>query len=84
MFVAPKIIAAIFVLVALLSTYLVAVLTALVIQTIKGYHDYQLDPSHYLVWYFCCPTRWRAIETRRAGRSSVQTLSPHKYIGWGV
>ncbi|MGA7673795.1 MAG: M1 family aminopeptidase [Rhizomicrobium sp.] len=76
-FVVPKIAAIVLV---LLSTYLVSVVAAVVIQTFKGYHDYQL--SHYLLWYVV-PETFIAIELAVLA-VFVQALSPHKYVGWGI
>lgn len=76
-FVVPKIAAIVLV---LLSTYLVSVVAAVAIQTIKGYHDYQL--SHYLLWYML-PETFTAIEVAVLA-VFVQALSPHKYVGWGI
>jgi len=76
-FVVPKLAAIVLV---LLATFLISVVAAVVIQTIKGYHDYQL--GHYLLWYVL-PETLTAIEIA-ALAVFVQALSPHKYIGWGI
>ena len=76
-FVLPKMAA---ITLVLLSTYLVSVIAAVAIQTLKGYHDYQL--SHYLLWYVF-PETLTAIELAVLA-VFVQALSPHKYVGWGV
>ena len=76
-FVVPKIAAIVLV---LLATYLVSVAAAVGIQTLKGYHDYQI--SHYLLWYVV-PETITAIQLAVLA-VFVQAQSPHKYVGWGI
>ena len=76
-FVLPKIASIVLV---LFSTFLISVVTAVLIQTLKGYYDYQL--SHYLIWYVIPQT---VTATQIAVLAVfVQALSPNKYVGWGI
>jgi len=76
-FVFPKIAAIVLVLVA---TFLVSVVAAVGVQTIKGYHNYEL--SHYILWYVV-PESVTAIQIAVLA-VFAQTLSPQKYVGWGI
>jgi aminopeptidase N len=76
-FVIPKIAAIVLV---LLSTFLVSVAAAVLVQTIKGYHDYEI--WHYLAWYVL-PETVRAVLLAVLA-VFVQAVSPHKYVGWGL
>jgi aminopeptidase N len=76
-FVVPKIFA---IALVLFSTFLISVLVAVVIQAIKGYHNYELD--HYFFWYVVPESIW-AIELA-AFAIFVQAVSPQKYVGWGI
>jgi ABC-2 type transport system permease protein len=76
-FVVPKIVAIVLV---LISTFFVAVAVALAVQTIKGYTNYEL--AHYLLWYIVPETVSATLLAVLA--IFVQALSPHKYVGWGV
>ncbi len=76
-FVLPKIAAIVLV---LLSTFLIAVVAAVTIQTLKGYYDYEL--GHYIVWYVL-PQTVTAVQIAVLA-VFAQALSPNKYFGWGV
>ncbi|MFZ5668426.1 MAG: M1 family aminopeptidase [Pseudomonadota bacterium] len=77
MFVAPKTLA---ISLVLISTLLVSVLAAVAIQAAKGYLDFQLD--RYLVWYVLPQTvDWVLLAVLAV---FLQTLSPHKFVGWGL
>jgi ABC-2 type transport system permease protein len=77
MYVLPKITALFLVLV---STLLASVITALLVQTIKGYHHYEL--YHYLSWYLV-PESLALLVIASLG-IFVQAVSPAKYVGWGI
>jgi ABC-type transport system involved in multi-copper enzyme maturation permease subunit len=77
MYVVPKITALFLVLV---STLLASVLTAITVQTIKGYHHYEI--YHYLSWYVVPESLAMLILAVFA--IFVQALSPVKYVGWGI
>ena len=76
-FVAPKTIAITLVLVA---TLIVSVLTAMVIQAIKGYFDFEL--GKYFAWYLLPQT----VDCFLVAALAVffQSIAPHKIIGWGL
>jgi aminopeptidase N len=76
-FIIPKIAAIVLV---LLATFLVSVVAAVAIQTLKGYHNYEL--SHYLLWYVL-PETIEAVQIAVLA-VFVQALSPQKYVGWGI
>ncbi|HEY5046554.1 MAG TPA: M1 family aminopeptidase [Rhizomicrobium sp.] len=76
-FVLPKIAA---IGLVLLSTFLISVAVAVAVQALKGYHLYELD--HYLLWYVVPEAIW-AIELA-AFAIFVQSVSPQKYVGWGI
>ena len=76
-FVLPKVAAIVLV---LFSTFLVSVGAAVLIQTIKGYHDYEF--AHYITWYVL-PETVTAVQIAVLA-VFVQALSPNKYLGWGV
>jgi ABC-2 type transport system permease protein len=73
----PKIVAVALVLVA---TSLVAVLTAMLVQLIKGYTNFEL--GGYLLW-FVLPTVITALQLAVLS-VFVQVLVPQKFMGWGV
>ena len=76
-FVGPKTLA---ISLVLLSTLLVSVLAAIVIQAIKGYTNFQLDA--WLVWYVLPQAiDWLLLAVLAM---FLQTLSPHKFVGWGL
>ena len=76
-FYVPKTLAVSLVLVA---TLVIGVLTAILVQILRGY--YGLELGKYLVW-FILP---QAIESVLIAVLAVffQTLSPQKFIGWGL
>lgn len=76
-FVAPKTLA---IALVLLSTLLVSVLAAIGVQMAKGFLDVQI--GHYLVWYVLPQAvDWILLAVLAV---FLQTLSPHKFIGWGL
>src|SRR5580658_235617 len=76
-FLVPKVLAITLVLVALDG---VAVATAILIQAIKGYFDFEL--GHYLLWYLLPDSiTWLQLAILSI---FVQAVSPNKYVGWGV
>jgi hypothetical protein len=77
MYVVPKITALFLV---LLSTLAASVVTAMLVQTIKGYHHYEL--YHYVAWYVAPESL--SLLILAAFAIFVQALSPMKYVGWGV
>jgi ABC-2 type transport system permease protein len=77
MYVVPKV-AALFL--VLVSTLLASVVTAMLVQTIKGWHHYEL--YHYLSWYIVPESIGMFIIAVFA--IFVQALSPVKYVGWGI
>ena len=77
MYVLPKIAALFMVLVAAL---LASVITAVIVQTIKGWHHYEF--YHYLAWYVVPESASMLVLAMFA--IFVQALSPVKYIGWGI
>ena len=76
-FVAPKTAAITLVLV---STLILGVLTAMIVQAIKGYYDFEI--GKYLAW-FVAPN---AVDVFLIAALAVflQAVSPHKVIGWGL
>ena len=76
-YVIPKTLAITLVLTAVM---LVGVLTAVCVQTLKGYHHYELEK--YLGW-FVLP--W-VIDAFIIAALAVflQALAPHKFVGWGL
>ncbi|MFK7842163.1 MAG: M1 family aminopeptidase [Sphingorhabdus sp.] len=64
----------------LLVALLMSMLSGILIQLVRGYTDLELDK--YLSWYLLPGT----IEMVTLGILSVfvQSLSPNKYIGWGI
>jgi aminopeptidase N/ABC-type transport system involved in multi-copper enzyme maturation permease subunit len=77
MYAVPKTLALFLVLV---STMLASVLTALIVQTIRGYTHYEL--YHYLAWYIVPESLNLLIISALA--IFVQTVAPVKYAGWGI
>ena len=73
----PKIVAITLVLGA---TALVAVVTGIAVQLLKGYTDFEL--TGYLLW-FVLPTFVNAVQLAVLS-VFVQVLVPQKFIGWGV
>lgn len=77
MFVGPKVLA---IALVLISTLLVSVLAAIAVQAIKGYFDFQIGA--YLVWYVLPQgVDWILLAVLAV---FLQTLSPHKFVGWGL
>lgn len=76
-FMAPKVLA---IALVLLATLLAAALTAVVFQLAHGYT--QINPADYLLW-FVLPGFIGAV-LLAALSVFVQTLVPHKFIGWAV
>jgi ABC-2 type transport system permease protein len=64
----------------LIASALVAVLTGMAVQLIKGYT--QLEPLAYLAW-FVWPTVVSSLQLAVLS-VLVQVLAPQKFIGWGV
>jgi ABC-2 type transport system permease protein len=73
----PKIVAVALVLVA---TSLVGMLTAMLVQLIKGYTNFEI--GGYLLW-FVLPTVITALQLAVLS-VFVQVLVPQKFMGWGV
>jgi ABC-type transport system involved in multi-copper enzyme maturation permease subunit len=64
----------------LVSTLLVSVLTAMIVQLLKGHTD--LEPGKYLLWYVLPQALdWTLLA---ALAIFIQALVPHKFIGWGL
>jgi ABC-type transport system involved in multi-copper enzyme maturation permease subunit len=64
----------------LLATLLVSVLTAMLIQLLRGYTNFEL--GKYLAWYVLPLSVDLVILAILA--VFVQALSPNKYVGWGI
>ena len=64
----------------LISTLVVSVLTAMLIQAIKGYFDFEI--GKYLLWYLLPMSVDFFLIAALA--VFVQAVSPHKFVGWGV
>ena len=76
-FVAPKTLA---ISLVLLSTLLISVLAAMGVQAAKGFTDFQI--GHYLLWYVLPQSvDWILLAVLAV---FLQTLSPHKFVGWGL
>lgn len=73
----PKTIAVTFV---LMSTLVISVIAAMLIQASRGYFDFELDK--YFSWYVLPLT----VDFVMLAILSVfvQALSPNKYVGWGI
>ena len=74
---APKIVAITLVLFAMLA---VSVLAAVVVQLIRGFPHFEL--GKYIGWYLLPETVNAALIAVLA--VFLQTLSPHKFVGWGL
>jgi aminopeptidase N/ABC-type transport system involved in multi-copper enzyme maturation permease subunit len=76
-FVAPKALA---IILALSATAVVGMLAGVCVQALKGYSNFELE--HYALWYGL-PT---LILSAQLGILALflQTLSPNKYVGWGL
>jgi hypothetical protein len=77
MFVVPKTAA---ITLVLFSTMVVGVAVSVLIQAIKGWVDF--EPGKYLLWYVLPNDVDFALTAALA--IFVQTLSPHKFVGWAV
>lgn len=66
--------------VVLVSTLLISVVAAMLVQLIKGYTHFELDK--FLLWYVL-PSGFDLILTAVLA-VFVQSLSPNKYAGWGI
>jgi ABC-2 type transport system permease protein len=77
MFVAPKTLA---ISLVLISTLVVGVAVAMLIQAIKGYFGFEI--GKYLLWYVL-PVSFDVVLLAVLA-IFVQALSPHKFIGWAV
>ncbi|HRD27681.1 MAG TPA: M1 family aminopeptidase, partial [Caulobacter sp.] len=76
-FVGPKTLA---ISLVLLSTLLVSVAAAVIIQALKGYTHFQLDA--WALWYVLPQAvDWVLLAVLAV---FLQTLSPHKFVGWGL
>ena len=76
-FVAPKTVA---ITLVLFCTLVVSVLTAMVIQALKGFPHFEI--GKYLVWYVLPNTVDCFLITVLA--VFLQAVSPHKFVGWGL
>jgi aminopeptidase N len=76
-FVAPKTLA---ISLVLISTLLISVLAAVLIQLGKGFNDF--DPVQWLVWYILPQTVDYVLLAVLA--VFIQAVSPHKFVGWGL
>ena len=76
-FVLPK---ALGITLVLISLMVAAALTGIVLQTIRGYTNYEL--GKYLAWYLLPEAVSAASFAALA--VFVQVLSPHKFVGWGI
>ncbi len=76
-FAAPKIVAITLVLFAMLA---VSILAAMTVQLIRGFPHFEL--GKYIGWYLLPETVNAALIAVLA--VFLQTLSPHKFVGWGL
>ena len=77
MFVGPKTVA---ISLVLISTLLVGVVVAIAMQAVKGYFNFEI--GKYLLWWVLPQSIDFVLLAALA--IFVQTLSPHKYVGWAV
>ncbi len=76
-FVLPKTLA---IALVLLSTLAISVVAAVLIQTFKGYTNYEF--GKWLVWYVLPQAvNWTLMAALAV---FIQALSPHKFVGWGL
>ncbi|CAN1567858.1 M1_APN_like domain containing protein [Caulobacteraceae bacterium] len=76
-FVGPKTLA---ISLVLLSTLVISVFAAVIIQALKGYQLFQF--GDYLLWYVLPQgIDWLLLAVLAV---FFQTLSPHKFVGWGL
>jgi ABC-2 type transport system permease protein len=74
-FLFPKVLA---ILVVLVSTLIVSVLAAVLVQALRGYSDVEL--GKYLVWYVLPQTiDWTFVAVLAV---FLQVVAPHKFVGW--
>ena len=64
----------------MVSTVLISVVAGLVVQTLRGYTDYQF--GEYLFWYVLPSSLDYALVAVLAIFLAV--VSPHKFVGWGL
>jgi len=64
----------------LLAALLISVVAAMLVQLVKGYTNFEL--GKFLLWYVI-PSGFDVVLTAILA-VFVQSLSPNKYIGWGV
>ncbi len=64
----------------LISTLLIGVLAGVVVQTIKGYTDYEF--GKYLMWYVVPGATYFILLSVLA--IFIQALSPNKFVGWAL
>ncbi|MBS0363504.1 MAG: aminopeptidase [Proteobacteria bacterium] len=76
-FIVPKTLA---IALVLISSFVVSVVVAMIVQAIKGYFGFQL--LDYLVWWIV-PQSIDAILIAVLA-IFIQALSPHKFVGWGL
>jgi aminopeptidase N len=76
-YVVPKTLA---VALVLITTLLISVLAAVIVQLTKGYTNFEF--GKYLVWYVA-PLAWDFTLTAILA-VFIQALSPNKYVGWGL
>jgi aminopeptidase N len=76
-FVFPKTVAIAFV---LLSTLAISVVAGVIVQTLKGYTNFEFDK--YFLWYVLPGVVDFTLLAVLA--VFVQALSPHKFVGWGI
>jgi aminopeptidase N len=76
-FVLPKVLG---ITLVLISLTVAAALTGIVLQTIKGYTNYEI--GKYLYWYILP----EAVSAASFAALAVffQVISPHKFVGWGL
>jgi len=76
-FVAPKTLA---ISLVLISTLLVSVLAALLVQAAKGFGEFEL--GKWLLWYIVPQAAdWVLVAVLAV---FIQAISPHKFVGWGI
>ncbi len=76
-FIAPKTLA---ISLVLISSFVVSVVVAMIIQAIKGYFGFQ--PTDYLLWWIVPQSIDATLIAVLA--IFIQALSPHKFVGWGL
>jgi aminopeptidase N len=64
----------------LLATVVVSVFAGMIVQLLRGYTNFEL--GKYLLWYVV-PVGFRVIMLAVLA-VFVQSLSPNKYVGWGI